>query len=204
LAGPDRAAARWRWYASKTSDCVPLDRDAYPTTIYDGRPIPWPDWACKAPDGGVHTSASVGSIDVHVSEAPSGQDEVTWTCNFSVRVVSRGWLAAIEDLIDGKKICLGRLYLNGEELADWATLHEVRSPALIASEGRAKTCHTCGSHYTTLHGRVSFTDPTVLDRPLIIAGSDIFIREDEVIRRNLRTPSGSFKPSLIRFESPSD
>jgi hypothetical protein len=39
---------------------------------------------------------------------------------------------------------------------------------------------------------------------LIIAGSDIFIREDEVIRRNLRTPSGSFKPSLIRFESPSD
>jgi len=139
-----------------------------------------------------------------VSEAPSGQDEVTWTCNFSVRVVSRGWLAAIEDLIDGEKICLGRLYLNGEELVEWATLHEVRSPALIASEGRAKTCPTCGSHYTTLHGRVSFTDPTVLDRPLIIAGSGIFIREDEVIRRNLRTPSGSFKPSLIRFESPSD
>jgi hypothetical protein len=35
--------------------------------------------------------------------------------------------------------------------------------------------------------------------PLIVAGIGIFIREDEVIRRNLRTPEGTFKPSLIGF-----
>jgi hypothetical protein len=166
---------------------------------YDGQPIPWPSWACKGPDGGVHTSASIGSIDVHVSKAPSGRSEINWTCNFTVRVISRGWLAAIEDLIDGEKVCLGRLYLNGDELPDWATLHEVRPPAVIASEGRAKTCPTCGNHYTTLHGNVSFEDPAVLGRPLIIAGGGIFIREDEVIRRNLRAPSGAFKPSFVRF-----
>jgi hypothetical protein len=41
-------------------------------------------------------------------------------------------------------------------------------------------------------------------RPLIVAGNGFFIREDEVIRRNLRTPSGAFKPSLIRFKPAAD
>jgi hypothetical protein len=195
----NKAAERWLWYAAKGSDCVPLDRTVYPSTIYDGRPMPWPPWACKAPDGGVHASSKRGSLDIHVSRAPSDHHEVTWSCEFTLWVLSRRWLAAIDDLIDGQRVCAGRLYFNGVELEDWATLHEVNSPALNASEGRAKTCPICNSHYTTLHGFVSFIDPTVVGRPLIITGDGIFVREDEVVRRNLRTPSGVFKPRWIKF-----
>jgi hypothetical protein len=119
-------------------------------------------------------------------------------------VISRGWLAAVEDLIDGERVHIGRLLLNGEELPDWATLHEVRPPALIAREGRAKTCPTCGNHYTTLHGSLSFSDPAAAGRPLIVTGNGIFVREDEVVRRSLRTPLGAFKPSLIRFRPATD
>jgi hypothetical protein len=46
---------------------------------------------------------------------------------------------------------------------------------------------------------VSFIDPAVIDRPLMLAGAGIFVREDEVIRRGLRVPSGVFKPRLVRF-----
>ncbi|WP_293901113.1 hypothetical protein [Phenylobacterium sp.] len=202
MTGAKRSENRWLWYSSKTPKCVPLDRDAYPSTTYDGMPVPWPKWACKAPDGGIHASSSVGQIDVHVSATPRDRDEVTWTCDFQIRVVSRQWLAEIEDLVDGRKVCVGRLYLRGKELKDWATLHEVNSPALFASEGRAKTCPICNHHYTTLHGSVSFLDRAVADRPLILAGNGIFISEAEVARRNLRTPSGVFKPRVIRFTGP--
>ena len=202
MAGAKRPEQRWLWYASKTSECVPLDRDAYASATYDRSPIPWPDWACKAPDGGVHASSRVGPIDVHVRKAPSDHYEVTWTCDFQIRVVSRRWLAQIEDLVDGHRVCTGRLVLNGDELLDWATLHEVNSPALFASEGRAKTCPVCNHHYTTIHGSVSFLDPEVIDRPLFLAGNGIFISEAEVAHRNLRTPSGVFKPRAIRFTGP--
>jgi hypothetical protein len=137
-----------------------------------------------------------------VSQAPSVHDEVAWTCDFQIRVISRRWLAEIEDLIDGHRVYAGRLILNGDELADWATLHEVNSPALFASEGRAKTCPLCNHHYTTVHGSVSFLDPDVIDRPLILAGNGIFISEVEVARRNLRTPSGVFEPRAVRFTGP--
>jgi hypothetical protein len=100
------------------------------------------------------------------------------------------------------KVCAGRLFLHGKELEDWATLHEINSPALFASEGRAKTCPMCNHHYTTVHGSVSFLDPDVIDRPLILAGNGIFICEAEVARRNLRAPSGVFKPRVIRFTGP--
>lgn len=199
MTGARRLEDQWLWYSSKTSDCVPLDPDAYASTTYDGRPIPWPEWACKAPDGGVHANSLVGQIDVHVSKAPSDRAEVIWTCDFQIRVISRRWLAEIEDLVDGSKIYAGRLLLDGEELADWATLHEVNSPALFATEGRAKTCPICNHHYTTIHGSVSFLDPEVVGRPLILAGNGIFIREGEVVRRNLRTPSGVFKPRILRL-----
>lgn len=199
MTGARRSEDRWLWYSSKTSECVPLDRDAYRSTTYDGRLIPWPDWACKAPDGGVHASSRVGPIDVHVSKAPSDHDEVTWTCDFQIRIVSQRWLAEIEDLVDGHKVHVGRLLLAGDDLADWVTLHEVNSPALFASDGRAKTCPICNHHYTTIRGSVSFLDLDVIGRPLILAGNGIFIREDEVIRRNLRSPLGVFKPRIVRF-----
>jgi hypothetical protein len=200
LATPEASTEGWLWYAIRTAACVPLDRDAYTATIYDHESIPWPRWACKAPDGGVHVDASVGPIDIHVAKAPSGRDEVTWTCDFGVFVVSRKWLAALEDLIDGERICLGRLYLGGEVLQDWATLHEVRPPALLAAGGKTRACPICGNTYTLLHGHEFFADPTVLGRPLIVGGKGIFVREDEAIRRNLRTPAGAYKPSLVRFE----
>jgi len=33
--------------------------------------------------------------------------------------------------------------------------------------------------------------------PLIVNNRGIFVREDEAVRRNLRTPAGAFKPSLV-------
>jgi len=137
-----------------------------------------------------------------VSKAPRKRDEVTWSCEFQIEIVSRRWLAEIEGLVDGQKVFVGRLFLHGKELEDWATLHEVNSPALFASEGRAKTCPICNSHYTTLHGSVSFVDPEVVGRKLILAGNGIFISEAEVTHRNLRTPSGVFKPRVISFTGP--
>ena len=44
-----------------------------------------------------------------------------------------------------------------------------------------------------------FTDPAIAGRPLIVTSSDIFVREDEAIRRGLRTPLGAYKPSLVRL-----
>ena len=188
---------RWFWYSTRTPRCAPLDPRAYPSTIYDRETIPWPDWCCKAPDGGVHIDARVVAIDVHLSRAPSERDEVTWTCDFQVRLVSREWLAQIEDLIDGQRIALGQVYVDGEALADWATIHEAHAPRLLSSEGRSKVCSICGSPYATLWGNIYFTDAAIVGRPLIIGSDGIFVREDEAIRRALRTPAGSYKPKLV-------
>jgi hypothetical protein len=46
---------------------------------------------------------------------------------------------------------------------------------------------------------VSFLEPEVVGRSLILAGNGIFVREEEVVRRSLRTPSGVFKPRILRF-----
>lgn len=190
----------WFQYTPKTADCVPLDRDIYPTTVYDSWTIPWPDWACKAPDGGVHIDARVGRIDVHVARAPNSRDEINWTCDFGVFVVARKWFDAIEDLIDGSRVFLGSLHLRGAELPDWATIHEISPPTILTNNGNSKTCPTCGSVYTAIRGGVFFSDPAVLGRPLFVGRKGIFVREDEAIRRNLRTPTGAFKPGRpVRF-----
>jgi hypothetical protein len=145
----------------------------------------------------VHVDARVGAIDVHLSKAPSGPDEVTWTCNFQVLLASREWLAQIEDLIDGRRVALGQVFVDGRALTDWATINEAHAPGFLSSEGRSKVCPICGSIYATLWGKVFFTDPAVAGRPLIIASSGIFVREDEVIRRALRTPTGVYKPTRV-------
>src|SRR4051794_33178756 len=75
---------RWFRYGLRTAGCVSLDVSAYPSTVYDRQVIPWPDWCCKAPDGGVHIDARVGAIDVHLIAPPEGADEFSWTCNFQV------------------------------------------------------------------------------------------------------------------------
>jgi hypothetical protein len=190
----------WLWYSLRTPRCVPLDHHAYPSMTFDRETIPWPVWCCKAPDGGVHIDARVGSIDVHLSRTPSMRDEVTWTCNFQVLLVSREWLAQIEDLIDGQRIALGQVYVDGEALADWATINEAHAPRLFSSEGRSTVCPICGSPYATLWGKLYFNDPSIVGRTLIIGADGIFVREDEAIRRSLRTPAGSYKPKLIKFK----
>lgn len=191
------ASHGWLWYAIRTPRCVPLDRRAYPSTIYDRRIIPWPDWCCKAPDGGVHIDARVGAIDVHLSKAPTGPDEVSWTCDFQVLLASRQWLAQIEDLIDGEQVALGQVFVDGRALTDWATINEAHAPGFLSSEGRSKVCPICRSVYATLWGKKFFAEPAVEGRHLIIASKGIFVSEDEAIRRALRTPAGAYKPTLV-------
>ena len=113
---------RWLRYALRTPNCLPLDPGAYASTVYDREVIPWPDWCCKAPDGGVHIDARLAAIDVHLLWAPNGPDEVSWTCNFQLLLASREWLAQIEDLIDGRQVALGRVFVDGKALTDWATI----------------------------------------------------------------------------------
>lgn len=188
---------RWLWYALRTPHCVPLDPRAYASTVYDGEVIPWPDWCCKAPDGGVHIDARLAAIDVHLLRAPGGPDEVSWTCDFQVLLATRQWLSQIEDLIDGRRVALGQVFVNGKALPDWATINEANAPGFFSSEGWSKVCPICGDVYATLWGKVFFTDPAVVGRPLIVGSSDIFVREDEAIRRGLRTPTGAYKPRLV-------
>lgn len=196
-----RGGERWLWYALRTAKCVPLDPEAYTSTIYDREVIPWPNWCCKAPDGGVHVDARVAAIDVHLSREPSGRDEVSWTCNFQVLLASRQWLAQIENLIDGQRVALGQVFVDGRALPDWATINEAHAPGFFSSGGRSKVCPICGYVYATLWGKVFFTDPDVQGRPLIIASKAIFISEDEVIRRGLRAPVGAYKPTLVGLRS---
>ena len=191
----------WLWYSIRTPRCIPLDRRAYPSTVYDREIIPWPDWCCRAPDGGVHIDARVSAIDVHLANAPNGRDEVTWTCDFGVSVVSKEWLAQIEDLIDGRRVALGQVFVDGRALTGWATVHEAHATRLFSSEGWSKVCPICGNVYATLWGKVFFTDPALAGRPLIVASSEIFVREDEAIRRRLRTPIGAYKPALVGLRS---
>jgi hypothetical protein len=188
---------RWLQYSPRTANCVPLDPTAYSSTIYDGEVIPWPSWCCKAPDGGVHVDARLAAIDVHLSRAPSGAEEITWNCDFQVLLATTQWLAQIDDLIDGARVALGQVSVDGQPVPEWATIREARAPGLFSSEGRSKVCPICGDVYDTLRGKVYFADPDVAERPLIIASNAIFVREDEAIRRGLRTPVGAFKPVRV-------
>lgn len=192
--------ARWLWYALRTAACAPLDAGAYPSTVYDRRVIPWPDWCCKAPDGGVHIDGRASAIDVHLAREPEGPDEVSWTCDFQVLLVSMSWLADIEDLIDGQRVALGKVLVEGRASSNWATINEVRAPGFFSSEGWSKTCPICGSVYATLRGKVFFTDPAIVGSPLIVASKGIFVREDEAAQRNLRTPIGAYKPTLVGLD----
>lgn len=132
-----------------------------------------------------------------MARAPTGSDEVSWTCNFQVLLASRKWLAQIEDLVDGQRVALGQVFVNGRALSDWATINEANAPGFFSSEGRSNVCPICGSVYATLWGKVFFTDAAVAGRPLIVASKEIFVREDEAIRRGLSTPVGAYKPALV-------
>lgn len=196
----DSSTKRWLWYAPETSDCVPLESTAYPNTMFDGRTVPLPSWVCRGPDGGLHLSAQVQSIDVDVAELPNAQDEINWTCNYGVRVLSDGWLNTFRDLLEREPIGIGKLRLKGKIVRGWSTIHERWPPSLLATAGRRKVCPSCGHSYTVLHGREYFADPAVLDREFFVNSNGVFIREDVVQARNLRLPRGAFETSAIEFE----
>ncbi len=192
-----KLSEKWLWYTSRTPRGVPLDPRAYPSAVFDREVIPWPDWACKAPDGGVHIDARIGAIDVHLAKAPSSRDEISWTRGFQVRLVSSEWLAQIEDLIDGRNVARGQVFVDGRALTDWATIHEAHATRLFSDDERSKVCPICGDLYAVLYGKTFFVDPAVQGRRLIVTSNGIFVREDEAIRRRLRTPAGAYKPSLV-------
>jgi hypothetical protein len=193
------AAETWLCYACRTSDCAPLDRDAYPGGVYEGRPIPLPAWVCRSPDGGLHKDNRVGQIDVYLAAPPKRKDEISWTCDFGVPLISRRWLEQIEDLMDSSKTFVGRVFLKGEERTDWVTLHERSPPLLMMKEGWRKSCPICGQDNSVMYGGMFFADPAALGRKVIVSGDDIFVRKEDAEARGLKPPAGGFKPVTIRY-----
>ena len=198
----DPSLRSWLWYSFQTPRCVPLDRRAYGEMTHDGRIVPWAEWVCRAPDGGIHVNDNLRHIDVEVSEPPSELDEVSWTCVYTIRMFAHSWLDEVRDLIDEDHIGLGVLRVDGRVVPGWSTLRERHPPAMRATEGWTKTCPLCGGAYTLIHGREYFADPAVIGRPLIVNGSGLFVREDIARSRRLRTPRGSYDPGVVRFEGP--
>jgi hypothetical protein len=185
---------RWIVYGCKTSTRTLLDRSAYPSTLFDGEPIPWPPWACRAPDGGVHISNTAERIDVDLLERPRTRAEFHWNWDFGVHLIADSWLDDIRDLIDESRTFLGDVRVRGKKIAGWSTLNEPNPPSLLSSEGKAKNCPICGSLYTTLWGSLFICDQSAAGRPLFENRKGVFTREDLVLSRNLRRPAGVFKP----------
>lgn len=196
----DPSTQRWLWYATETADCVPLDPRAYAETVFDRRTVPLPEWVCRAPDGGLHVNGGLLGVDVDVAEPPNVRDELSWTCDYVVRLIAHSWLGQIRDLIDEERIGLGALRRDSKIIGGWSTIHERRPPTLLATEGHAKSCPLCGHSYTVLHGREYFSDPAVIARKLIVNSNGLFVREDIARSRGLRTPRGAFDPGVVEFE----
>lgn len=188
---------RWRRATPKTDECVRLDLTAYPSVAHVHWQIPWPAWACKGPDGGVHIDARVGQIDIRVAEPPSDRFEINWTRNFGVHVVARRWLSELGDLIDGTSVFAGRLFCGSVELERWATLTSIQPPPLRCTEGHFKRCSTCGSVHTVIWGKTFFDRAETEGRKIFVNQHGIFIHEAEWSARNLRAPEGSFRPSWV-------
>lgn len=123
---------------------MPLDRNAYPRKWRLDGVAPWPSWACKSPSGHIHKDNRVGAIDVHLSRLPKKADEISWPCEFQVRLIAKAWLGLFEDLIDTEKTGIGRVFLGGEEATEWVTLHEANPPLVMMKEGWRQHCPICG------------------------------------------------------------
>lgn len=187
----------WLLYAIRTPKCAPLDRATYPEKPYHGGMTPWPPWACIAPDGGVHKDNRSEGIDVHLAAAPRKADEISWTCEFQVTLVAAGWLRHIADLVDSTSV--GRVFLKGKELADWATLHESDPPLMMMKAGWRRTCPICGADNSVIYGKMFFSDPVVLERDVIVANEGILVRETEAVARGLLPPRGAYKPVRVSY-----
>jgi hypothetical protein len=199
LARGKNLAERWLWYTPKTQVCVPLDAAAYPSTMCGGHIKPLPSWACQSPNGGIHIDRRTGRIDLEAAKTPSPRVELNWSCPYGIPVVAKAWLDEIKDLIDETRTSIGEFRRLGRALGNWATLNEADAPTLFGTEGWAQQCPVCGNVYTMIAGRQFFADPRVIGRPLIVGDHGIFVREDLALARELRTPSGAFKPSVVKF-----
>ena len=196
----DQAVRRWQWYASKTAKFVGIDASFYSSTMLNRTSIPFPDWACKSPNGGVHVDAKRRRIDVIISSRPNSTDDYSWTDIYCISLISDRWLKRIADVIDEGKVGIGTVYLGGKPLEGWSTLHELNAPSLLSTEGYSMTCPLCGNTYTVLHGREYFADPIVIGRPFIVNNNGLFVREDIAISRDLPTPRGTYEPQVVEFE----
>jgi hypothetical protein len=192
-------SATWLLYAIRTPDCAALDPRAYPKGVYHEGPIPWPSWACGAPDGGIHKDNRIGRIDVHLAAGPKKKDQISWTCEFQVTLVARAWLRQIEDLIDPAKTSVGQVFLHGQELTDWTTLHEATPPLVMMKDGWRRACPICGEDNNVIYRGMFFADPAVLGRSVIVTGEGVFIRKDEAMARGLAPPAGGFKPVAVPY-----
>lgn len=199
MAKPATSAETWLWYASRTPACAPLDPDSYPAAAYEGRPMPWPQWACRAPSGGVHKDNRVGRIDVHIAARPGARDEMSWTCDFQVRLIAKRWLNQIQDLIDPMQTHVGAVFLDGQEQTDWATLHEASPPLLMMKEGWRTSCPICGGDNSVIYSGVFFADPAVLGRKVIVNGYGLFVRREEAEARGLKAPAGAYKALRVQY-----
>jgi hypothetical protein len=169
----------------------------YPERPYHEGVTPWPAWACSAPDGGVHKDNRFGAIDVHLAAAPRKADEIGWTCEFQVTLVAAAWLRQIADLVDPTSV--GRVFLKGRELADWATLHGAAPPLVMMKEGWRRNCPICGEDNSVIYGAMFFADPVVLERDMIVTNEGIFVRESEAMARGLLPPKGGYKPVRVPY-----
>lgn len=174
-----------------------MDAQVYPSTVYDGQPTPKPDWVCRGPNGGMHIDRRAGRIDIDVAQRPVKRIEINSSEPFQVRVLAEAWLDQIRDLVDESEIFVGEVRKDGKALSGWATVNHRSAPPLIARKGGAIRCTICGSFWMTLWGVTFFTGPNVLGRPLIVNPYGVFVREDLALSRNLRRPSGAFKPTAV-------
>ncbi len=187
----------WLLYATRTADCAPLDRNIYPVKPYHDGMTPWPPWAGTSSGNGIHKDNRVKRIDVHLSSPPKKKDEISWTCEFQVKLVARTWLDRIEDLLDPSSV--GKVFLHGQELSQWATIHEANPPLVMMKEGWRKRCPICGGDNNVIYKGKFFSDPAVLERDAIVTGEGVLVRESLVLSRDLAPPKGGYKPVRVPY-----
>ena len=187
----------WLLYAARTADCAPLDRNVYPVRPYHDGMIAWPPWVCQDPNRGIHKDNRIGRLDVYLAAPPKKKDEISWTCEFGVKLVARTWLDRIADLLDPSSI--GQVFLDGQALTQWVTLHDADPPLVMMKEGWRKRCPICGSDNNVIYRGMFFSDPAVLERDAIVTGEGVLIRESEALSRDLPPPKGGYKPVRVPY-----
>lgn len=192
-----RFKIRWVWYASRSERPIPLDERRYPSIEFDKKPVPRPEWICQAENGGLHVDARIGRIDVHVASHPVPSFELNWTDPYALHVVSTAWLDPILDLVDGDRVFFGTLFLDGQSIEGWQSVHGLQQPVLKSAGMTVRSCARCGNVSTWTKGKEYFDDPAIADQVLLVEGSGLYLREDIVRERNIRLPIGSFEPSFV-------